>query len=96
MLPFLILSVYCGCYGDSETGMMEMCAQTDSISGRQFPWVNGGVILLGPLLCSTPPLSGSERPSLSVFSWKGKRLMASGAQNAARAGLSIRTTGSVC
>ncbi len=28
-------------HGDSVAGMMETCAQIDSISERQLPWVNG-------------------------------------------------------
>lgn len=29
-----------------QVGLMETCARIDSISERQLPWVNGGVILL--------------------------------------------------
>lgn len=58
-------------HGDNVAGMMEACAWSDSISERQLPWVNGGVILLEPLLCATPPLSPGEHPSLPGLSCKG-------------------------
>lgn len=59
-------------HGDSVAGMMETCAQIDSISERQLPWVNGGVILLEPLLCFTLPSSTGEHPSLPRLSFKGE------------------------
>lgn len=71
-------------HGDSLAGPMETCVRADSISERQLPWVNGGVILLESLLCPTPLTSAGENPSLPELSYKRMRLMASFTHSAPR------------
>lgn len=72
----------------TQAGMMETLAWSDSISERQLPCVNGGVILLEPLLCSTPFLQESTHHCL-VCPAQGKRLMASAAHSVALSSLSL-------